>query len=576
MIILSVDKNYKYLYFNETHKQTMKNIYDREISVGMNIIDEIGTEKDKANSIYNLNLALTGVTHTTIQEYGSIRKRYYETSYNPIFDENKEIIGATAFSMDITKRKLAEQALIESEENFKMLYTSMNQGLAILKIVFDPSKKPKDFIFMDINESFMELFGVTKDRVIGKSPKEVIPDIEQTWIDIFKKVAQTGKPSYNECFLSKTGKYYSVYAYSLKKSQFAILLSDISQRFRKEEEIIYLNYHDQLTGLYNLRFYEEELKRIDTERNLPLTIAMADVNGLKLVNDSFSHGVGDELLQGVAAVMKKGCRADDVISRIGGDEFVIILPKTDSIKAEKVVARINKLAQRKKVGSLNISISFGFETKTSNRQKIQDIFKKSEERMYRTKLYESANVKSQFIEIILKTLFERSEREKIHAKSVSEISVKIANQLNIEKADILQIKTAGLMHDIGKIGIDISLLSGTGELDETQWKEIRRHPEIGYRILSSANEFSEIADIALEHHERWDGLGYPKGLKGEEISLFARILSVADAFDAMTVGRYYKPVLNYDEAAKEIIRNAGTQFDPEIATIFVESVIITL
>ena len=576
MIILSVDKHFNYLYFNETHKQTMKNIYNKEISVGINIIEQIGVEKDKDNSIYNFNLALNGVPHTTIQEYGGISKAYYETSYNPIFGENNEIIGASAFAMDITDRKLAELALIDSEEKFKMLYTSMNQGLAIFKILFDSFNKPNDYIFIDINDSFMKLFGVAKERIIGRSPKEVIPDIEQTWIDIFKKVALTGKPSYNECFLSKTGKYYSIYAYSLKISQFAILVADISERFIKEEEIVYLNYHVQLTGLYNLRFYEEEIKRIDTERNLPLTISMGDVNGLKLVNDSFGHAVGDELLKNVAAVLKKGCRADDVISRIGGDEFVIILPKTDSTKAEKVIARINKLAQRKKVGSLNISISFGFETKTTNRQKIQDIFKKSEDRMYRNKLYESASIKSQFIDVILKTLFERSEREKVHSKSVSEISVKIANQMNLDKADILQIKIAGLMHDIGKIGIDIGLLSGTVELDENEWKEIRRHPEIGYRILSSANEFSEIADFALEHHERWDGSGYPKGLKGQEISLFARIICIADAYDAMTVGRNYKPVLNNEEAALEISKCAGSQFDPDIARIFVEKIINTL
>jgi diguanylate cyclase (GGDEF)-like protein/putative nucleotidyltransferase with HDIG domain len=330
-----------------------------------------------------------------------------------------------------------------------------------------------------------------------------------------------------------------------------------------------LSYHDQLTGLYNRRFYEEELKRLDTERNLPLTIAMGDINGLKLINDSFGHQVGDEQLKKVAEVLKGCCRADDIIARIGGDEFVIILPKTDTPEAEKLIVRINNFTSKNKVENLDISISFGYETKTKKAQKIEDVFKGAEDHMYRHKLYESASIKNKMIEIIMNTLFEKNPREMLHSKRVSEICEFIAKCLNFGNDDILETKLAGLMHDIGKIGIEEKVLSSTGKLNEEEWKEIKRHSEVGYRILSSSNEFSEIADHVLAHHERWDGAGYPKRLKGEEISIQARIIAIADSFDVMIGERTYKQALSVEEALEEIRRCAGTQFDPEIAKVFV-------
>ncbi len=164
-----------------------------------------------------------------------------------------------------------------------------------------------------------------------------------------------------------------------------IVFQDITSERTKQKEIEFLSYHDQLTGLYNRRFYEEELKRLDTKRNFPLTIVIGDVNGLKLVNDSFGHVKGDELLKKTAEVIKKGCRADDIIARLGGDEFVIILPITDAFKAEQIINRINDLSLKEKAGAIDISISFGYKTKMDEEEKIQEIFKFAEDQMYRNK-----------------------------------------------------------------------------------------------------------------------------------------------------------------------------------------------
>lgn len=177
------------------------------------------------------------------------------------------------------------------------------------------------------------------------------------------------------------------------------------------------------------------------------------------------------------------------------------------------------------------------------------------------------------VQIILNAFYEKSKIEQLHSIKVSEICEAIAIKLNLDKAEVYQIKIAGLMHDIGKIEIDETILSKPEKLNAEEWNVIRKHSEMGYQILSSVNEFAKIADYVLEHHERWDGKGYPNGLKGEEISLPARIIAGADAYDAMTRKRTYSPALSEEAAVMEIKNCAGTQFDPEIVRIFVEKVL---
>lgn len=347
---------------------------------------------------------------------------------------------------------------------------------------------------------------------------------------------------------------------------------DITQRKRSEDELVYLSFHDHLTDLYNRRYFEQSLERLDVPRNFPLTVVMGDLNGLKLINDSFGHAEGDKMLIEAAGLIKQGCRSDDIIARIGGDEFGVILPSTDSLEAHRLINRIRDAVASTDTDPALLSISFGLATKENCDQITSEVLADAENAMYSNKMYESASMRNQTIDIIMSTLFEKSSRELMHSKRVSHICAAIAAELGFDQEDVQKIGLAGLVHDIGKIGIDEKILNKTTKLTDSEWVEIKRHPEAGWRILNSSKEFSVLAEIIMHHHEKWDGLGYPKALSGESIPIESRIIAVADAFDAMTCDRAYRKGLSEEQAVDEIKRCSGTQFDPVVARTFVDKV----
>ncbi|MCE5196446.1 MAG: diguanylate cyclase [Negativicutes bacterium] len=351
------------------------------------------------------------------------------------------------------------------------------------------------------------------------------------------------------------------------------IVRDISARKEAEENFIYLSYHDLLTGLYNRRFYEEELNRLDIAAKLPLSVVMCDINGLKMINDSFGHLVGDEFLRSTAEILQKACRDGEICCRLGGDEFAVILPHTNSAAAQERINTIKKLALEVKTSKPGYSISLGSDTKETVEQAISEVLINAENDLFRNKLYERSSLRSHTIDIILNTLFAKSSRESNHSQRVSAISQALAVKMGLKPDEIGQIRIAGLVHDIGKIGIDEVILNKAGRLTQDEMNQIRKHPEIGWRILSSVNEFSEVANTIIAHHEKWNGSGYPNGLKGEEIPLQARILSIADAFDVMTNERSYRRRLSMEEAVAELKRCADLDFDSKIVDVFLKDVL---
>jgi len=469
-----------------------------------------------------------------------------------------------------------EKKLSKSEYNFRTIFQNSSDG-----IFLDEDNK-----MIDCNQAMVELLGYnSKEYILGKSVDEFSPEKQpdgqtskEKVLEMYKRAVKNGKYKFEWWYKRVDGSVLPVEVMMTSiilngKKVFHSLWRDISDRKLMESRLQYLSYHDQLTGLYNRRFFEEELKRLDVERSLPLTIIMADVNGLKLVNDSFGHAAGDQLLIKVVKVIKKGCRAEDIVARLAGDEFVILLPKTDIYEAEQVVKRIKALASKEKVESVDISISFGYDTKNNREEKIQDILKKAEDNMYKEKLFESPSMRGKTIDAIISTLHEKNKREEEHSHRVSKLCESMGRALGLHEDEIKELKTVGLLHDIGKIAISENILNKKGKLTNEEWEEIKRHPEIGYRILSTVNDMSEMAEYVLIHHEKWNGTGYPKGLKGEQILLKSRIISIADAYDAMISERAYRNALSEEAAIEQLKINAGIQFDPELVKVFIEKVL---
>ena len=349
-----------------------------------------------------------------------------------------------------------------------------------------------------------------------------------------------------------------------------LVFRDVTDEKKHMSEIEFLSLHDQLTGLYNRRYYSEELKRLDTSRRWPMTLVMGDVNGLKIINDSFGHEAGDKLIRKTAEILKQCFRADDILCRYGGDEFIAILPNTDAPVAESIIRRIQQKIAENQPDRGILSVSFGLDTKTSENQPIHEVLKCAEDNMYKKKMIDSPSVRGATINTVINTLFEKNSREEAHSKRVSDLATRLAVSLKLPSAQIDKVRTAGLMHDIGKIIVPDEVLDNPGSLTEVEQANIRKHPEIGYRILNCSPEMAELSQAILQHHERWDGTGYPNGISGKDIDICARIIAIADAYDAMTSSRPYRDALSAETAMSEILENADKQFDPELADIFVK------
>ena len=502
---------------------------------------------------------------------------YFRTTVIPVKDVDGNVRIVICISKDITDLRQTQEALKESESRLiaaqKMaLVGNWDINLATKKIW--ASEEAFNIYGFDFNTPYLPLERVQKSvlkeyrELLDTALERLIKYEEKYDIEFKIQNARTNE------ILFIHSKAVLLRDENGNPAHVIGTLQDITERKKKEEDIYLLSYRDQLTGIYNRRFYEEELKRLDKARNLPFTIVMADVNGLKLINDSFGHSVGDELLKKVALVIMRGCRADDIIARLGGDEFVILLPKTDVAHTEQVIKRIKAAAASEKVGSIDVSISFGYETKYITEENIAEVLKKAEDHMYREKLVGSQSTRSKTIKAIIAALHEKNKREEQHSHRVADISHTMGEALGLTEEKVKELKAIGLLHDIGKIAIDENLLNKTGKLTEIEWLEMKRHPEIGYRILGTVQEMSEMATYVLHHHERWDGTGYPNGLKGNKIPYISRIITIADAYDAMTSERPYRSSLPEEVVLQELKNNAGVQFDPDMIEIFIEKVLI--
>jgi diguanylate cyclase (GGDEF)-like protein len=366
--------------------------------------------------------------------------------------------------------------------------------------------------------------------------------------------------------------------------------------------------YDKLTGVSNrqtllINLFAEVERANRYER--PLSVAFVDIDHFKNVNDTYGHAAGDLVLRGVAQTLKANLRASDQVGRYGGEEFMLLLTETDVEEGANLTEKLRNIVARQKVAiadgqELSVTISIGIAGGKGGPLRTDDLVRDADAAMYSAKALgrnqtyifaepdEDARVPRAPISASGRALameVGRLARDAATASLTSVLSplphyrgqpsaliasivVAMATNLDLAEGEVDRIRTAALLHDVGKVGLPSEILDKPAALSAMEWRTVVQHPRIGQVILEQAAALKDAVPIILHHHERYSGHGYPFGLRGNDIPLGARIVAIADAYDAMIHDRPYKRAMTHDAAIKELRRHAGTQFDPELVALF--------
>ena len=459
----------------------------------------------------------------------------------------------------------------ETEYKYRMLIEKLPEAFAYHRVVLDDAGKPANCVILGANASFKKMTGLNREKIVGRMITDVMPGIKQTdfdWISVFGQVAMTGKNECIEIYNKQDKRWFEIIAYSDNPGYVAAIFREITERKIADEKINYISFHDRLTGLFNRDYLEEEMRRLDTERQLPISIIYADVNGLKLINDIFGHSTGDEMLLRAAEILTKSCREEDIIARWGGDEFVIMLPQTEKREVMTICKRINDQCSTARVRDIPFSIALGSAVKLDAEKNILEVLEAADANLYKNKSFQNLNLKKVFFKSLFDILKEKCYETNEHILCMRKVALKIGKRLSLPETELKRLAKLIILHDIGNINIPAAILLKKDPFTAKEWQIIKRHPETGYRIARATEELASVAEDILGHHERWDGLGYPRGLKEEEIPLLARVAAIADAYEVMTRGRPYKRPMSAGAAVAELDKHAGYHFDPQLVNIF--------
>ncbi len=479
-----------------------------------------------------------------------------------VYDEHGKAAWFDCTLEDITKRKLAEKALKESEAQKSALLEAIPDMMFLLN---------KNATFIDHKTGDRNPLLIKPQAFLHKSATEVLPpELARLTEKHLALVFETNEMQIYEYQLEISGEHKSFESRLVPCGDEGALaiVRDITERKQFEERILHMSLHDQLTGLYNRYYLERMMEKFNSEQQLPLSIIMGDLNGLKLVNDTYGHSTGDEMLKKTAAVLTEICRGQDLIARFGGDEFVICMPRTTGKEAQLIGRKIAQAFDKEQIKDVPITFSLGIAIKTDAEQEIAAVLREAENKMNQNKLTENRSGKSSVLTALLKTLAAKSYETEIHTRNMQEVAIKIGEKLGLPDSELHRLSLLITLHDIGKINIPEELLTKSEALSEEEWVTMKKHCETGFRIARATEAFAHVAEDILAHHERWDGSGYPQGLKGEAIPLLARITAVADAYEVMCNGRPYKKTLAPEAIRAEFERCAGSHFDPQVVEIF--------
>lgn len=480
-----------------------------------------------------------------------------------------------------------EQTVSERTKEMLLAIEQMEKNKDQLRLILDSTAEAIYGIDLEgnctfCNKSCIELLGYSnEDDLLNKNMHVQIhhSQRDKTPIRIEDcKIMQSirsgiGAQASDEVFWKSDGtpmevRYYAYPQFSAGRVIGAVVtFLDITEQKKDEERIRFLSNHDSMTGLLNRRGFERELKRFDKEENLPISILFADINGLKLANDIYGHSAGDELISKSAEIIKSVCRENDIAARVGGDEFIILMPKTSLSEARGVMETLKEKASQVTVRKLRYSISVGVDVKLSADKGIERTMENAENEMYIEKSMSSKIHGTMALSNIMNELFQKSSREKDHAHGVSKLCAEIGKAMKLSETEIKKLRDAGYYHDIGKITLGEDLLLKDHEtLTNSDMEKMHQHILIGYRILNLFEETLDLADSVYYHHENWDGSGFPKGLKGEEIPFISRVVAVAEAFERIR-SESISPMVGRVKAIEKIRMGSGELYDPNIVDV---------
>ncbi|HWR44684.1 diguanylate cyclase [Sporomusa sp.] len=468
-----------------------------------------------------------------------------------------------SYKNELQERRQAEAALKTSQASNQALINAIPDPMFIIK---------RDGKFVDYKASKEQLF-MSPDWFLGKTVFELFPaEIATKMQHSVELVLASGDIQNFEYQLTVHGEveHYEVRIVVSGEDEVLAINRNITDRKRMEERLKFLSLHDALTEVYNRAYFEEQMKQIQRLSNGSAGIIICDVDGLKMVNDTLGHTMGDTVLRAVAGILKSCCSSSDLIARIGGDEFAILLPGNSLKEIASCCQRV-----RENIDSYNaqnptvpISLSIGLAVCTQPPLDIDALLKQADDSMYREKLHRQKSTRSAIVKALMKALEARDYITEGHGDRLQDLIEAFADVLELPETSIADLRLLARFHDIGKVGIPDGILFKPDRLTEEEWVIMRQHCEIGYRIAVSAPDLVPIADWILKHQEWWNGQGYPLGLAGEAIPIECRMLSIVDAFDAMTSDRPYRQALSKEEAIAELYRCAGRQFDPNLVDKF--------
>ena len=350
-----------------------------------------------------------------------------------------------------------------------------------------------------------------------------------------------------------------------------IIIRDMTEHTLIEMELRDVAEKDSLTKLHNRRYFEEKLAGYDGRFGEDFSIILADIDGLKIINDTIGHRSGDRILMAFSMILKDLFGRIGHIARVGGDEFGIILVGYPQEKIEELLESSHEKIEEynREPDAILMSISYGYSHMNSGTINTQALYQEADDKMYQNKLLKEASNKNSFVKTLMKTLEAKDYITEGHASRMENLAEMTGKALRVSQHCMDKLTLLARFHDIGKVGIPDSILFKPAKLSEEEWAVMKTHSSIGKRIADASVELRDIAEMIYHHHEKWDGTGYPAGLHGEEIPIECRILSIVDAFDAMTNDRPYRRALSSAEALKQLREGAGTQFDEKLVDLFI-------